>query len=38
MKPTKGIIDRVKELIRKRFQLFNLGLDVVNLEKDNNIT
>ena len=35
-------IDRVNAtigvLIRKRFQLINLGLDVVSLERDNNIT
>ena len=35
-------IDRVNAtigvLIRKRFQLINLGLDVISLERDNNIT
>ena len=37
----KESIDRVNAtlgvLIRKRFQLINLGLDVVSLERDNNI-
>ena len=38
----RGSIDRVNAtlgvLIRKRFQLINLGLDVISLERDNNIT
>ena len=38
----KESIDQVNAtlgvLIRKRFQLINLGLDVVSLERDNNIT